>query len=169
MLKYVRNVTSGDYILKCEIMTVNGKRPITVRIIKDGVYEVDPYMTYQNLEDALKAGDLVPVGDKVEKVVKPDNTTKSTEEVIETKNEEEPKDVETTDNSTDEGEGSEEENPEPEVTETPEDTKDKEQVADSPVIIPEVAPFICPYCQGEYASKNNLLRHIEKAHSNNQQ
>lgn len=163
MPKYVRNVTSGDYILNGEILTVNGKDSLSIRIIKGGIYEIDTHITYSNLHSALKAGDLVPAyEDKVEEVAEPDKATESAkvEEVTEV---EKPVEAENPDESAEEEE--------PPVHES-EETKEKDEekpVADSTVVIPEEAPFICPHCGGEYASRNNLIRHIDSKHKNPEQ
>lgn len=164
MLRYVRNVTGTDYVLKGEINTVNGKTPISIRIIKGGVYEIDTHITYFNLEQALQAGDLIPAyEDKkvVKKVAKPDVAPKAPEKI-----EEKVEEVKT------------EETPDvPEVeTEEPIPAETKEEVSDvadstepADYEIPDEPPFICPFCGGEYASKNNLIRHIENKHKNPEQ
>lgn len=166
MLKYVKNVTSKDYVLKGEINTVNGRTPITIRIIKGGIYEIDTHIRYANLEEALNAGDLVPAyEDKSEaKVATPDVAPKApkvevTEPVVTEEPVSEVPDI------------AEDEIPEVDVEEEPtpeEKSEPVENVADS-IVIPEEAPFICPYCGGEYASRNNLIRHIENKHSNPEQ
>lgn len=163
MLRYVRNVTGTDYILKGEINTVNGMTPLEIRIIKGGVYEVDTHVRYFNLDEALQAGDLIPAYEdkSVVKVAKPDKVTKAPEK-----------------------------NPEPEITEEVPDNESVEKVEEEPIpaeekpeevnkvadstesadyVIPEEPPFICPFCSGEYASKNNLIRHIENKHNNPEQ
>lgn len=155
-------MTSGDYILNGEILTVNGKTPLSIRIIKGGIYEIDTHITYSNLHSALKAGDLVPAyEDKVEEVAEPDKATEpaKVEEVTEV---EKPAEAENPDES------AEEEEPVHESEETKEKDEEK-SVADSTVVIPEEAPFICPHCGGEYASRNNLIRHIDSKHKNPEQ
>ena len=167
MVRFVRNATSRDYILTGEINTVNGKQPISIRIIKGGIYEVDTHINYVNLESALDAGDLVPAYENkstvTKKVARPDIPIK----VV-------PVEVDVTESETEAAE-------EPDITAEEDLTEDFEvaettdpevdtEVADStPVEVPDQGPFICPHCGGEYASKKNLIRHIESKHSNPEQ
>lgn len=167
MVRFVRNATSRDYTLTGEINTVNGKQPINIRIIKGGIYEVDTHINYVNLESALNAGDLVPAYENkstvAKKVARPDIPIKVA-----------PVEVEVTEPETETAE--EPDNPaeedlteESEVAETTNPEVDTEVADSTPVEVPDQAPFICPHCGGEYASKKNLIRHIELKHGNPEQ
>lgn len=164
MLRYVRNVTGTDYILKGEINTVNGMTPLEIRIIKGGVYEVDTHVRYSNLDEALQAGDLIPAyEDKpVVKVAKPDKATETPEKNPEPEITEEVPDNESVEEEVEEEPIPAEEKP-GEVNEVADSTESED------FEIPEEPPFICPICSGEYASKNNLIRHIENKHKNPEQ
>lgn len=142
MLKYVKNVTSTDYILKGEINTPNGITPISIRIIRGGLYEIDTHIRYINLDEAIKNGDLVPPYEEKVEVVPEVPVEDTLEEEIPDEAQDEPED----------------ETP-VEVEETPEVEEDTADSVES-----DDGSLICPHCGAECATKASLTRHINKYH-----
>lgn len=143
MLKYVKNVTSTDYILKGEINTPNGITPISIRIIRGGLYEIDTHIRYTNLDEAIKNGDLVPpYEEKVEVAPKVPVENDPIEEEIPDEVQDEPEDEIPV-----------------EVEETPEVEEDTADSVES-----DDGSLVCPHCGAECATKASLTRHINKYH-----
>ena len=148
MLKYVKNVTSTDYILKGEVNTPNGITPISIRIIRGGLYEIDTHIRYTNLDEAIKNGDLVPPYEEKVEVVPEVPVEEDTLE-----------DDYVEEEIPDEIQEESEDNTQEDVEETPEVGEDTADSVES-----DDGSLICPHCGAECATKASLTRHINKYH-----
>ena len=136
-MKSVQNVTTKHLELKAEILTVNGRVPISFRIAPGGHYFIEEALRYHNLEDLINSGSI--------KVLYEDSTLPVTTGDTEDKEPDIPVEV-----------------PAGEIT-SPDSVNSAVQETPS-VESNDADEFVCPHCGATYATQRGLSRHMNSEH-----